>query len=674
LRHSLRRVGVYIGAIRPRMLERPLWRFRHRQGVPEVSQEALRARFAYGREADFLDRFAEGYARRFAHVARRRESFAAVMRGLPDAAEAVLAAADRTRAGTFDVLGSGPVHLGLPPDWHRDFKSGRRWPCDVSWRIDYANLGEPSDVKVPWELSRFHYAAWLGQAYWLTGDEGYASAFGRLATSWIQDNPPGRGVNWAVPMELAIRSANWIMAFGWFRGSPSLDDGFWFRLLGSLWRHADAIGGNLEYQRLLGNHYISNGMGLVLLGTFFGDTRAGRSWARRGRRILEREMIRQVHPDGVSYEKSISYHRLVLECFYLSLILGERDGFRFSGRFHDRLRLMFEFVNAYTREDGSTPLVSDADDGRVLRLAPAAPFTDHRHGLAVGGTLLEREDLLAAAGGCHPEALWLFGPERFSRCRDASRGKVARASRAFPSGGYYVMRGPDTHTFLDAGEIGFDGHSGHGHNDTLSFELHAPGGTFIVDSGTYLYTSDTAAHRAFASTAAHNTVRVDGREIAEFAGLWRLTADETRPRVLEWTTTPAEDRWVAEHRGYRRLPEPVTHRRSVRFERAARRWTVQDALMGRGRHTAELFLHLHPDAQVASVTERAVEVRLGAGVLCVVCTEPLTMEEGWVAPSYGVKRGARVIRAVREGDMPMTITTTIEWRPASPRAVEEDGA
>jgi uncharacterized heparinase superfamily protein len=665
------RLGIILGAIRPRLLERPWWRYRHRHGVPELTVAELRSHFPGGDRPDFLARFAEGYGHRMPHVLARRAEFVAEQERHPQRVAAILAAAERTDRLEFDVLGSGPVPLGPDVNWHRDFKSGREWPLELAWRIDYANLGEPSDVKVAWELSRFHCLDWLGQAYWLTGDERWARRFRFLLESWLEANPVGRGVNWAVPMEVAIRAANWIMAFGWFHGSPSLDDAFWPRLLASLWRHAEVIRWNLEYQRVLGNHYVSNGTGLVLLGAFFADTRHGRSWLRTGRRILEREIRRQVHPDGVSYEKSVSYHRLVLECFYLALIRGEAAGAGFSPAFRQRLERMFEFTAAYTRPDGSTPLVSDADDGRVHRFAPDDRFTDHRHALAVGAALFQRADFALAAGPWHPEPLWLLGP---AAGRPPAPALEPPRSRAFPTGGYYVMRGLDTHTFLDGGEIGIEGDAGHGHNDVLSFELYAPGGAFIVDSGTYLYTSDPAAHRAFASTAAHNTVVVDGREIADFARLWHLVADHTAPKVLEWSSGGDEDRWEAEHRGYTRLSEPVVHRRSVRFRRSAREWRVRDQLLGRGRHRAELFLHLSPDAIVERVDDHAIDVILGEGCVRIRCEDPVELVTGWVAPSYGVRRPAQVLRAVREGPVPFELTTTIVWRPAERDPTGEDRA
>ena len=158
------RLGILIGAIRPRLLERPWWRYRHRHGVSDPTPSRLRAHFPGGHAPDFLPRFADGYARRVPHVAARRAEFVAELRHHPERVTAILAAAERTDRLEFDVLGSGPVSLGPTINWNRDFKSGREWPLDLAWQIDYANLGEPSDVKVAWELSRFHSLAWLGQA------------------------------------------------------------------------------------------------------------------------------------------------------------------------------------------------------------------------------------------------------------------------------------------------------------------------------------------------------------------------------------------------------------------------------------------------------------------------------------------------------------------------------
>ena len=106
------RLGILVGAIRPRLLERPWWRYRHRHGVADPTPSRLRQRFPDGDRPDFLARFADGYARRVPHVLARRAEFVTELRRHPERVAAVLAAAERTDRLEFDVLGSGPVPLG----------------------------------------------------------------------------------------------------------------------------------------------------------------------------------------------------------------------------------------------------------------------------------------------------------------------------------------------------------------------------------------------------------------------------------------------------------------------------------------------------------------------------------------------------------------------------------
>jgi hypothetical protein len=465
---------------RPRLIERPLWRRRYRHGIPLPDPADLARRL--GVRGSPVQHLAEQYPARFGVSLSHDPD--------PTCRAITVEAADRVLRHEFDVLGTGPMQLGPSIDWHRDWKSGHRWEPALSWTINYTNLDSPSDVKIPWEVARFHWAAWLACAN-RNSDGRYAGGFGDLAEGWLDANPPGRGIHWANPMEVSIRAANWILAFGFFQGAPELTEPFWLRYLETLFWHGKVIRGNLEVGRRPNNHYVANGVGLVLLGLFFQDCREGREWLRTGHKILEQQIRWQVHEDGVDYEKSVSYHRLVTELFLTAFIFARRNGGDFSSGYRDRLERMLDFMLAYTRDDGSTPLVSDADDGRLFRFDPARAPTDHRDTLALGGAALDRDDLKAAAGRCPPEVYWLLGPDAGAKWPTDS---VQRASTGFPLGGYYVLRGPGTHMFLDAGSIGFDGDAGHGHNDTLSFELSAPGGVFISDSGTYCYTSDQAQH------------------------------------------------------------------------------------------------------------------------------------------------------------------------------------
>src|SRR5579883_3396943 len=146
----------------------------------------------------------------------------------PEQPTRIIDEADRLLAHRVELLGSGPVDLddakarlktvGYLP-WHCDFKSGYVWNSRTYYKnVRYGN--EPGvDVKVPWELSRFHHAIRLGQAYRLTRREDYAGEFVRQVSDWIDSNPPRYGVNWSSAMDVAIRAVNWIWALYLFRNS-----------------------------------------------------------------------------------------------------------------------------------------------------------------------------------------------------------------------------------------------------------------------------------------------------------------------------------------------------------------------------------------------------------------------------------------------------------------------
>jgi uncharacterized heparinase superfamily protein len=590
---------------------------------------------------------------------------AALLRAVALDPPAIIAAADRTLDRVFDVLGSGPVPLGTPIDWHRDFVHGRRWPADPFWTIDYTGLGERSDVKLPWEIARCHWALWLAEAWLLTGEPRYAMGFQELVTDWLDGNPLGLGIHWACPMELAIRATNLLLAASALLDSTVIEPRFWARLVESLWWHGRVLRGNLEYERPLNNHYVSNGLGLLVLGLGLPDSAEGRGWRERGRDILEEQIRWQVHPDGVSYEKSVSYHRLVLECWALGALLGERAGVHFSQSYRARLERMFEFTAAYSRPDGTTPLVGDADDGRLIRPEPGVAPTDHRQMLAVGAAMFGRGAWKSVAAAGAAELLWYGTRQGVERWQALAPEVGPSDSLAFRYGGYYVMRSPGTHTFLDAGPLGFEGDSVHGHLDSLSLELWAPGGAFLIDSGTFCYTSDEQTALRFASTAAHNTVLVDGAEIAEWTGLWHVREDGTRPEVLAWQTSEATDVWEARHHGYARLPAPVHHCRRVTHWKAERRWCVEDRLEGSGRHRAELRWHLHPDASLVRAGPQEVAIRLGQGLLRLRVDGHIGVHDDWVAPRYGVRCAARTLLIQRDGELPLRFRTEIDWRPAT---------
>jgi hypothetical protein len=352
----------------------------------------------------------------------------------PTSTKATISNADEICAHIFDLLGSGKTELGEEINWHLDFKCGYKWNPEEYYLGTgrYVTLDDDSDVKVPWELSRFLHLATLGKAYWYIKQskiqnakckidgEKYAREFVNQISDWIDANPVELGVNWACTMDVAIRAVNWIWGYYFFCSSPRLTKEFKIKFFKSLFLHGRHISNNLEFGEIRGNHYLSDIAGLVYLGIFFHETKEGKKWLEKGLSALKEEMKVQVYPDGVDVECAISYHRLITELFLSTTLLCLKNGVTFPEWYMNHLEKMIEFVMYYTKPDGTAPQIGDNDDGLLHILGNYGNWNrlDHRYLLSVGAVMFKRSDFKDAAGEFHEEAFWLLGEEGLNIYKD----------------------------------------------------------------------------------------------------------------------------------------------------------------------------------------------------------------------------------------------------------------
>jgi uncharacterized heparinase superfamily protein len=604
----------------------------------------------------------------FLHAVDRERYAAAFRARYPELVAEITAAADRVLVHEFDLLGSGPRFLGPALPWHEDFKTGRVWPLEYSPSIQYTELDRPTDVKVPWELSRCQHFAVLGQAYWLTRDEKYAREFVAEVSDWIERNPWAHGVNWACAMDVALRAVNWIWAFHFFNASAACQDAaFRAALVRSLYLHGEYVATHLEKGPVNGNHYLSDGVGLVFLGCFFRGTDKGARWLKTGRALVLDEMLVQVHEDGVDFEASIAYHRLVLELFLTAYQLLRLHGEIIPEPQWRRLERMCEFVEAYTKPNGLAPLIGDADDGRVQMLGRQS-VNDHRYMLSTAAVLLERAGLKARAQHFWDESFWLLGPDAAARFDALRATAAAPQSRAFPAGGFFVLRDAASHVIVDYGDVGMRGIGGHGHNDCLSFELALDGVPLVTDCGAYVYTASREWRNKFRSTAFHNTIQVDDEEINRFIApdmLWQLHNDAV-PDAVSWTFDGECDRVRGAHRGYHRLNDPVTPTREIALLNGQGVVRVADAVAGTGTHTVTWRFHLDPSLEcdivngdvrlTARSDERWIVRESGFNGIDVA------ISRGWISPSYGVKQDTCVVTFHGRVQLPHQLTYSFSVR------------
>ena len=497
-------------------------------------------------------------------------------------------------------------------------------------------------VKLPWEISRLGWLVPAGQAYVLTGEERYAEAAAEVLDEWIAANPHARTVNWACTMEPALRAIVWTWLFHVFHDSPAwAEPAFRERFLAALYLHGDYTSRHLERSDVNGNHYTADAAGLVFAGLFFGGgSRAAHRWADTGWAILCAELPRQVFPDGVDFEASTAYHRLVAELFLLPALYRRAVDLDVAPPYRERLLAMADFASAALRPDGTVPGWGDEDDARALPLG-GQPLDDHRYlPAAIRVGLGEERDGLSGPGG---EILWLYGPDTLRRLRDAPKQNRSNKPAMFPHGGVFVLRSERDHIFVDCGPVGLAGRGGHGHNDITSIDATLDGVPLLLDPGTFTYTASREWRNRFRSTAFHNAVQVDGDELNRFGDpdhLWSLR-DDAQPVDPNVRIEGNEQIFRGGHTGYLRLPDPVSVTRTVKLA-VGRHWLlVVDELDGRAEHEFSVRFTLPPAAHLELEKEGAATIVVSDRAFHVRWSGwSGSSGRGWLSPSYGVKHEA----------------------------------
>jgi len=523
----------------------------------------------------------------------------------------------------WPLLGFGEKCFGKEAiEWNRDPLSGFSWPLDYHADINLIRK-DGSDARVVWELNRLSHFITLGRAYAVTNDVTFSKEFFQQLNSWRAQNPTARGVNWNCAMEVALRAINLLAAFQLFLRAPEMDDLALKDFLKLFDQHGAHIQRNLEFSHIANsNHYLADVTGLLWLGVTLPELQSASEWRDFGLRELLREMDQQLCPDGADNEASTGYHRLKAEMFLYSFVLCHLNGIDIDEKYWSKLRAMIEYVRAYTRPDGKAPLIGDSDSGQVLPVVRRRG-DDHSYLLAVGAAVFQ-EPHFKVAGTETEELLWVLGERGVSDYEGLVPGE-APASRAFPHAGTYILRQDDLYLLFNASDSGINGRGSHGHNDALSIEVSANGTAFIIDPGSYIYTSNLRERHLFRSAAYHSTVQVDGQEQNTIdEAMPFIIGNEARPRVLSWETNADADTVVAEHYGYRRLLQPVTHRRTARFDKRKRFWLIEDELTGEGTHEFTFRFHVAPGVDTNLRRDGMVELydKISSARLLILCQKP----------------------------------------------------
>lgn len=424
---------------------------------------------------------------------------------------------------------------------HKGYQPSYNYGKDINWQY-----WPVQDNELRWQLHRHKWFTPMGKAYRLTGDEKYAREWAFQYVDWIKKNPltevekeeyelvsagevKGNAENvrfaWR-PLEVSNRLQDQTGQFLLFVSARAFTSEFLTEFLVNYHRHALHILGNYSDQ---GNHLLFEAQRMVYAGVFFPEFKEAAAWRESGIAILNREIKKQVYPDGGQYELDPHYHLAAINIFCKALRMADANGFRseFPAEYVATVKNMIEFYSNICFPDYSNPCFSDAKMGDR-----PDEIRNYREWLKI-----------------FPDCDWI----RYYATEGRQGAPLPHLSHGALSSGFFTFRNgwkqDATVMVVKAGPKG----EWHCQPDNGTFELWVNGRNLFPDSGSYVYAGNAEVMKLrnwFRRTDVHNTLTLDGRNLETTESVTKLWQPEGEVQIL-----------VTENPHYKGLK----HRRSVFF-------------------------------------------------------------------------------------------------------------
>lgn len=403
--------------------------------------------------------------------------------------------ADDAMQHTFRVLGGAKEY----PNYGKNI-NWEYWP--------------EKDIEIRVQLHRMPWWKSMGKAYRTTGNEKYAKEWVYQFRDWTEKNPykpfvidqhgtvssgtidinsPNECFAWR-PLEIGIRLLRFPSWMSLFIDSKHFTPDFLLEFLSMLNYNMEVLKGTYSPA---GNHLIHQALGTLAAGIYFPEFKDAPQWRKTAFDIFNREISRQVMPDGCQIEFDPCYQFGVVKSYSDALRMAFDNGYasEFPAECRELTRRAARYYLDYTYPDGTAPCFSDYRRDHKYRIDFADLFPEDK------------------------ELLWF--------ATDGKKGTMpSYTSLGYPDTGFYTFRsgwGKDaTVMAFKATERGM----WHAQPDFGTFEIWAGGKVLLPDAGCYTYSGDeeTEWWRAhFKETRQHNALTLDDRNY-----------DDPQPKVILW--------------------------------------------------------------------------------------------------------------------------------------------
>jgi uncharacterized heparinase superfamily protein len=411
-----------------------------------------------------------------------------------------------------------------------------------------------------YNLHYFEFCISLGALYNQTQNELWYKVFKDILRAWIKNNGSTCNDAWK-PYTISLRIPNLLITLELFGNLFMQDDEFKQEVVASIYNQYKFLENNKEIH-LLGNHYFENLKTCILCNILFGEM----GKLDKNMNALKKQIKEQILPDGMHFERSVMYHKIILEGVIRIAFWTQQIDKMYSNYFVPVIQKMINCAVSLENGMGKMPLFNDAGDG--------------------------------------------VAKETYQLIRAANRlfGVIPHQQDLFMDAGYAKLYSDDIAVMFDSGIIGPDYMPGHGHCDALSFELSKNNRPVFVNSGTYQYQGELRSF--FRSTESHNTVVINDEQQSECWGEHRVARRISHVNIdLSIDCRSATGTYI-NHKGSK-------HRRKIGFY-APGVFLVVDKVLSREKVLVRSFLHTHPNYRYRKI-QSSIEVIDSQGKrICVV--------------------------------------------------------
>ncbi len=514
--------------------------------------------------------------------------------------------------------------LNFPDKVIKDFEI--KWSKRCVTAVPFGEKEKDVDIRAVWEAGRLQHitlvSMYVQYAEDPSGVEDCINWIKKELFKWLDDNPFLHGPHYQSAMECGLRIISFLYAARalW----NHVTDRERNRITAAIYTHAWLVSQRLSLYSSLGNHTVCECVGLATAALLVKDTKNGTAWFEEAEKLLIQEAERQILKDGGPAERSVNYHRFVIDLFiWISELFRLNNHEEAAKKLQPAVKRGGKFWQILESRFIDIPAMGDSDDGYAI--APGIAPCRKRYAVS------------------HEPAV------------------------TFEQTGFSIIGGgKGLEVGFDHGALGMPPLYNHGHADALSVTLNVKGRQILIDPGTYRYNNLPNWRKYFKGTRAHNTVTVDhlDQAVQQTGFIWSdpyhvslVKKDIRRNRFFHI---------AAVHDGYERLREPVTHRRDLAGDYRGR-LIIIDTFEGRGKHTFELNFHLHPEVQLSEKENYYVLARddILLGITFLMNTPPVkisqspyekSVAEGWFSPAYNIKIPTKIIRCSVENATPSSVS------------------